>query len=421
MVRDRHARPRRSISGVVLLVVVALCAAAISVCAAAPTAASASPQTAGPAVRASAVSASFASTAQWTIAVYCDADNDLEKYWDQYSLPGLLGVPESAGVNVIAMVDRLSTSGTELVEIGDGAQTVVAAYPESNYGDGDTLQWFIETVSELYPSTHLAVIMWDHGSGWRYIARDQTSGGDRITMDELGRALADAGVQVDILAFDACNMADVAVAYEAALSGRVGIMVGSEESVPYNGFPYKEMLTPVTQDPSRTPYQVATDLVAGWKTYYETLKWAKSAHLSAVDLAGIREAAPDLRSWSAALRAGLPLYKKAFTGAASASWTPWATRYEDLGDLCMQLNARAAIADPAIKALSATVAADLQAALIAQDTAAKSAHATGLTIWWGVKNTWTAFQADFAAQVSFAQSAPPGVGWWAFLDAYSAR
>lgn len=38
------------------------------------------------------------SSTQWTYAVYCDADNDLEPYWDQFSLAWLLEVPASQDV-----------------------------------------------------------------------------------------------------------------------------------------------------------------------------------------------------------------------------------------------------------------------------------------------------------------------------------
>jgi hypothetical protein len=334
--------------------------------------------------------ASAASPAQWTVAVYVAGDNDLEKYWDQYSLTGLLDVPANPDVNLVVMVDRLSTDGTELIEIDGGVQRVVAMYPEKDFGEGATLEWFIETVRARYPSTYLCVTLWDHGFGWRYVAKDQTSGGDHITMDEMGQALTDAGARIDILAFDACNMGDVAVAYEAARTGKVGIMVASEESVPFDGFPYDEMLTPVAKDPSRTPVQVATDMVAGWAAYYDSLTSANGVHLAAVDIARIGLAASDMRAWSARLEAGLPAYAKAYSKAL-------------------------------LRALTRTVLADLEAALIAQDTAPKTARATGLTLWWASKNTWTAAQEDFRTQVSFAQPAPVGMDWWAFLRAYNKK
>lgn len=395
MFRTRHARS----TVVALLVALALLAFA--------SAAFAAPRT--------------APKAQWTFATYCCVDNNLEQYWDRYSVPALLGVPASDSVNVVVLCDRLSTTGTDLIEYDGGVERVVETYPEMDFGEGDSLAWFIQAVRDLYPSTHLAVTMSDHGCGWNYIAKDETSGGDRITMDEFGKALTDAGAWIDILAFDACNMGDVAVAYEAALTGKVGIMVASEESVPYEGYPWDKMLAPVAQDPSRTSTQVAKDMVAGWKAYYDDLTWANSVQLAAVDVTRIGLAASDMQRWSARLAADLPAYEKAYTQAASRSWTPSYTRYEDFGELCSRLSADTSITDATLKALTQTVRADLDAALIAQDTAPKTARATGLIIWWATQNTWTYYQEAFKIQPSFARPAPVGIDWWAFLDAYNGK
>lgn len=357
---------------------------------------------------------------QWTYAIYMDGDNNLDKYWEQYSLPGLLDIPAGDGLEIVAMMDRSATSGTELVELEGTTQTVVASYPEKDFGDGATFQWFIQEVHARYPSTYLAIGVWDHGYGWRYFCSDDTSGGDRITMDEFRNALAGAGVPIDVLAFDCCNMANTEVAYEAALSGRVKVMVASEETVPQNGFPYDLMLTPVAQSPARTPSQLATDMVAGWGAYYATQTWANDSHLSAMDIAKVGAAVPDLQNWSSLVNAKLPAYRKAYTSARSKSWFAWATDYVDLGDLCKKLNAQSAIADPALRAANDKVVADLAAARIAQSTRRGAARATGLTIWWPTSNTWGVNQAAYQAQVSFALPAPAGgVGWWTFLDAYN--
>lgn len=362
-----------------------------------------------------------ATTADWTVGVYVNGDNNLEKYWDQYSLAWLLEVPASSSVNIVAMRDRLSTIGTDLVEIAGGAETVVGSFPEKDFGDGETLAWFLETVSSRYPSTHLAVIIWDHGYGWRYFSTDDSSGGDRITMDEFREAIVAADVPIDVLGFDCCNMADVDVAYEAALTGHIGIMVASEESVPANGYPYDKMLTPLAEDPSRTPEELAGDMVAGWKEYYDAEKWANTAHLAAIDVVRVGEATADLQRWTELLQADLPRYRKAYARAVARSWTAWGSSLVDLGDFCGMLGASASVTDATLKTATQTVADDLSDALIAQDTAPSSADATGLTIWWGVKHEWKKAQAAYVGNVAFAQRSPTGVGWWSFLSAYNSR
>jgi hypothetical protein len=356
---------------------------------------------------------------QWVYAIYMDGDNNLDRYWEQYSLPALLRVPAGEGLEIVAMMDRRGATGTQLVELDGSSQTLVAVYPEKDFGDGATFQWFLQEVRSRYPSGRLAVSVWDHGYGWRSFAADETSGGDRITMDEFRTALANAGVTVDLLAFDCCNMASTEVAYEAARSGKAGVLVASEETVPQNGFPYDLMLTPVALDPARTPAQVGADMVAGWKTYYDAQPWANGAHLAALDLARLGAATPDLQSWATVLRADLPSSRKDITAAAAKAWSAWGTDYVDIGDLCTQLAASGSISDPALKAACARVGADIASALIAQDTAPASARATGLTLWWPTRSTWGAGQAAYYAQAAFAQPLPIGAAWWSFLDAYA--
>jgi len=48
---------------------------------------------------------------EWTYAMFVNGDNDLEKYWEQFSLPALLNIPASSGLKVVAMMDRMSTQG----------------------------------------------------------------------------------------------------------------------------------------------------------------------------------------------------------------------------------------------------------------------------------------------------------------------
>ena len=354
---------------------------------------------------------------QWVYAIYMDGDNNLDKYWEQYSLPALLRIPAGEGLEVVAMMDRSGATGTQLVELEGSSQSLVALYPEKDFGDGATFQWFIQEIRARYPSGRLAVSVWDHGYGWRSFAADDTSGGDRITMDEFRTALANAGVTVDLLAFDCCNMASAEVAYEAARSGKVGVLVASEETVPQNGYPYDLMLAPVAADPTRTPAQVGADMVAGWKTYYDAQTWANGAHLSAIDLVKLGTATADLQAWSTLLRADLAAYKKSITAAANKTWFAWGTDYADLGDLCRQLAANSSIKDAALKAAAARVAADVAAALIAQDTGPASARATGLTVWWPSRTTWGTSQAAYYAQTAFAQPQPIGTAWWSLLDA----
>ena len=350
----------------------------------------------------------------WTIAVFVSGDNNLEKYWGENSRLALENIPASSDVKIVAMMDWVAENGTYLYEISGGVTTEVAAFDEMNFGDGATFQWFITETSTRYPSDNFAVIGWDHGYAWRYFSDDATSG-DRITMPELQAAIEGAGVFIDILAFDACNMAAVEVVYQLALTDLVGIVVASEESIPLNGFPYDLMLTPVAEDPTRTPEQVATDMVNGWGEFYGPETWAKTNCLSATDALSIGMQSSALGDWCAAMHDNLEAYKWNYKSDLKAAYSAWATcEHVDLGDLCVQLLADEGITDETLRATTSAVAGVIESSVIAYWNADEVAACTGLTLYWGLAGDWMAY-GDAYAEVAFSQD----TGWWLFLDEYN--
>ncbi len=354
--------------------------------------------------------------AEWTIAIYVSGDNDLEKYWEQYSLPGILNIPASATLDIVAVMDRLSTDGTEIIEISGGSQTVVDTLPEMNFGDGGTFAWFLDEVTSRYPSENLAVVAWDHGYAWRYFSRDDTSGGDRITMPEFSQALIDAGVYIDVLSFDCCNMAAIEVAYEASLTGMVGYMVASEETIPMNGFPYDLMFTPVALDTGRAPAAVAVDMVAGWEQYYDPLNWATTVGLSAVDIGVIASGYAIMKTWTWLISADLPLYAKAYKNALHEAYAAWATHYHvDVADLGEVLLSDESITDEALRTATAGLVAMIDAATLEVWGGKGATDMRGLTLWWASKSDWSAYSAQYSV-VSFGID----TGWYDFLEEYTA-
>ena len=351
----------------------------------------------------------------WTIALYVNGDNDLERYWADYSLPGLLNIPASSDVNIVAFMDWVAQNGTVLYEISGGSITVVDTYQEMNYGDGATFQWFLTEASSLYPSDNFAVIGWDHGYAWRYFSDDQTSN-DEITMPELQAAIENAGVYIDILAFDACNMAAVEVMYQVELTELVGILVGSEETIPMNGFPYDLMLTPVANDPARTPAQVATDMVDGWETYYDPLNWAQSVCLSATDIASLGSQTSALFDWCEAMHDNLGAYEREYKKVVRDTYTMYATsKHVDLEDLCANLLANSKIKDATLRAAAQDVIDLVDSSVIAYWNGPYSAACGGISLYWGTGGDWPYSGPAYVSEVAFAID----TGWGDFLDDYN--
>ena len=351
----------------------------------------------------------------WTFAMYVNGDNDLERYWEEYSLPALLNIPASAGLNIVAMMDRMSTDGTELIEISGGSWEVAATYEEKNFGDGATFQWFLTEVSALYPSEKLAVLGWDHGYAWRYFSNDQTSG-DKITMPELRSAISGAGVPIDILAFDACNMAAIEVVYQVSLTGLVDILVGSEETIPMNGFAYDLMLTPMANDPARTPTQVAVDMVDGWAAYYEPLNWAQSICLSATDVQNIGAQSAVLGDWCASMHANLGAYAREYKKAVRDTYAAYATnKHVDLADLGDNILANSKIKDATLRAATQALVTLVDSSVIADWNGDWASACRGLTLWWGLTSDWDMYGDAYQTEVAFSID----FGWGDFLADYN--
>lgn len=350
----------------------------------------------------------------WTLALFINGDNNLEKYWDDISLPSLLNLPANDAFTIVAFVDRLSVDGTEVVEISGSESKTVVTYEEKDFGSGETFQWFLEQVDANYASDKLAVVAWDHGYAWRYISDDDTSG-SRITMPQLQTAIANAGVYIDVLAFDACNMASIEVIYQVSLTGLVGIVVASEESVPTTGFPYDLMLNATVQDPSNSPTELATDMVDGFRELYEGQTWASTVALSAVDVPALLESEDVISTWTAAMQSCLPEYEDAFKLVLREVYFAWCTHYHvDIADLGDTILADATITDPDLIAATEAMVAAVDGTVITCWGGSAALDSRGMTLWWGVTGDWKTFSAAYA-DVEYSQV----TGWYDFLEAYN--
>ena len=351
----------------------------------------------------------------WTIAIYDNADGDLWSDWAEYTAPWLRRLAASDKVNVVVALDRPGHTGTRLIKCSGRHITTVANFPEKDFGSPSALAWFLRLVRQRYPSQHVLLSLCDHGYGWRYASWDDTPD-DALTMPELQTALTSAGLPIDVLVFDACMMADIDVAHQVARTGLVSYLVASEEWVEDDGQPYGVQLAPLLADPTRTPADVARDLVRGYARYYGPLRVYNGVTDSAVNVPAVAAMRPDLKRWVAALKEGLPLYRACFTRDLRASQYAWDSWYVDLGDVCRRLASDPAISDVGLKALSATVADDLAGSVLLMSNGSQRAQFSGLTLWWGTGSDWLTYRSAYERQVAFGRD----VGWASFLRAYNA-
>ena len=349
----------------------------------------------------------------WTFVVYVDGDNNLEQYWDANSLPWLMAVPPSSDVNIVALLDRRSTTGTQVLKISGSTVTVVETLGEFDFGDPATVTWGINRAAALYPSTYFAFTMWDHGWGWEFICQDVTSGSE-IDVLELQGAIAASNKRLDVLAFDACCMGNAEAIYQVAQTNLVSYVVGSEESVPGDGFPYDKMLTRLVNNPAMAPREFAAAMVDGWADYYSKIKSAAGYTLSAIDVAGMKASVGTFSTWSAKMLELLPSYKSYYETARKQANKMWGADFVDLYDYGYHLLGQSGVTDAGLRTATQNMMSSIGPYVVHMWNGSKMTDCGGITFWFGVRSYWTTYSADYV-QLNF----PIDTGWGNFLTAYN--
>jgi hypothetical protein len=354
------------------------------------------------------------STASWTFALYVNGDNSLAKYWAQDSLPFLENVPPSTQVNVVALVSLKNATSDVVEKISGASVTIVETEPKLDMGIPSTVSWWINRSTTLFPSTYYALDIWDHGYGWKYVSVDDLSG-HRLSMPQLQGAITASGKPIAILGFDACNMGNDEVVYQMAKTNLVSYFVGSEESVPFVGFPYDRMLTPLVNNPAMAPRDVSIAMVNGWGAYYASVPSANANNLAAYDVAAMKNSIGTFTTWTSNMLRMLPTYQHAYATALKHAYSAWQTHfYVDAVDYAAQLLSTSGVTDSALRAASQGLASAVSAYVVRVWNGAKMTMCGGVTFYFGTGADWSSSSVAYL-QTAFASD----TGWGTFLTAYN--
>lgn len=139
----------------------------------------------------------------------------------------------------------ISSNGISRYEVKNHELSLLENLGQSNMGDENTFESFLNYCTENYPAEEMSVILWDHGSGSvDGVCYDENYGMDSLTLAEIDSAFAKVKPYLkdkfEFVGFDACLMANMDVA--AVVEKYADYMVASEELEPAGGWDYKTII-----------------------------------------------------------------------------------------------------------------------------------------------------------------------------------
>ncbi len=363
----------------------------------------------------------------WTFAVYLAGDNSLSDYADinLQQMAAAAHTNPNDNVNVVVLVDK-KTLPTKYYRIDStGLADVTPGSVSGNIDTGSPQKFvdFMTWVNANYPANKYAVVVWDHGGGWKAVESDDPTG-DYWNMSELRTALqgglaALGKPQYDILIFDACLMAQ----YEVGLTIKdyVNVLGASEETVPGVGTPYDKYLPTLLTNPGVTADAFGADLVAKYGAFYGPAGAGASPEytFSALKLeAPFDSLQTKVNAFSNALLVVGPTSAGDIQLARDAARKYHDEDFVDLGDFALQIKNRitdAAVQSTATDLLNA-LSPSASGVVLAESNGANSSGSQGLSVYlpspagraWGGRGFSPAYD-DLTVK---------GTYWYTFTQAF---
>jgi hypothetical protein len=356
-----------------------------------------------------------ASPAKWTVMVYMNGRNTLADQLEP-NVAQMANLQNSSAVNVVVEIGSSNwPDHVYRLKISHGAQMPdgTAVPPggvdlgNTDMGSPGTLKSFLTWGKQNYPAGKYALIIWDHGAGWRmefFLARSDVripgltfslrgrtavslpmaavsdatvaavpatsspapfvSNFRAISNDDIsGNHLYNSAVQaiveaspVDLIGFDACLMSMVETAY--AMRNGAKIMVGSEDLEPGPGWNYETAFGPLIDHPDQDASALGSAVVSSYQTNYGATVPAST--LSSNDLSRVNQLAQAITKLADTLsgKLGNPSVR-AQIAAARSSCTEYATSMPgvfhniDLIGWCIKVQQKCG--DPDVKSATASV------------------------------------------------------------------
>lgn len=230
--------------------------------------------------------------------VYLDGDSDLDAF-ARRNLEQMTEVGSTGAVNIIVQFDGFGPDTPAVrYKVEKGSLTKLADLGEINTASTDAISNFLTSSITSFPAAHYALILWDHGDGWKGMLSDWGNNGVKspefpisAIAGGIRTAETTTGRKIDIIGIDACIMATVEAAYE--FKDVADFLVASQELVQLTGWDYQGLFSSLMADPLRDPENMARLMVDSYQKYIESnpsLNDSRSQTISAVRLGAKIEA-----------------------------------------------------------------------------------------------------------------------------------
>jgi hypothetical protein len=402
--------------------------------------------------------------ADWNFIVYIQADNNLAPF-ARYNVSDMQTATIPSNVNVLVQWDQPDNNKTWRYRIITGGKIDVGSLSvEMGINPAQELVDMVAWAKTNYDARNWLIDLWNHGGGIRTLAgrssllkktaldlpiknehswiilpgqtTDKKNRG--ILYDDSQHTYLDnagltsvlqgmkniIGKKIDILATDACLMQMLEIAYQ--IQGSANYLVGAENSIPGEGFPYSAILNVLGAEArSITASQFSRKIVAAYGNFYR--RDDNTMTLSALDLNNINPIRSAINSLVGAIDA---CYARSSAQTLSAVRLARITTasfdvadYIDLVSLCKKLviqfntlSRRNSSTNKALASTALTVVTRAQAlqrsvasAIIANQVGSVFSEAGGLSVYYPQGSIDSSYESTVFAQSS---------SWLSFLQRY---
>ncbi|MBP7653771.1 hypothetical protein KA977_10130, partial [Candidatus Dependentiae bacterium] len=371
----------------------------------------------------------YAATKEWTWMVYMDGDCNLEgDAVNDFNEMATSGSNEN--LNIVVQFDRIPGENSSYgnwtdtrrfyIKKGDTPQsTPVQNLGEKNMGDPNTLKDFIVWTTQNYPAKKYALVLWNHGGGWRAkrtragrivkaICWDDSNGEDCLYMKEVKSAISSSGTKLNLIGFDACLMGMIEVATD--VKDLADVMVGSEELEPGAGWPYDLIMPQLAANPSMDAKTLGSIIVTKYDESYKGVETEVTQ--SAIDLTKISNVHTAIKNFISAANqwSKIKLAREATRTFSEADGYPHADLYHFMKNISAK-----GITDPAVLSGASSVMTALSSAVIEYKYGSARTNSFGSAIFF--PKTQTAYNNAEGSEYA-ASNFNAATGWDSFIKKY---